>query len=53
MIDFTVAYAPFFQAVFGPKDVEIKSFEDLGGKTLSVTRGTIRTMPCRSWPPRH
>lgn len=42
VIDFTVSYAPFFQAVFGPKDVAIKSFEDLGGKTLAVTRGTIQ-----------
>lgn len=42
VIDFTVAYAPFFQAVFGPKQVAIKNFEDLGGKTLAVTRGTIQ-----------
>lgn len=42
VIDFTVSYAPFFQAVFGPKNVEIKSFDDLGGKTLAVTRGTIQ-----------
>lgn len=42
VIDFTVSYAPFFQAVFGPKDVAIKSFDDLGGKTLAVTRGTIQ-----------
>ena len=42
VIDFTTSYAPFFQAVFGPKDVTIKSFDDLGGKTLAVTRGTIQ-----------
>lgn len=42
VIDFTVSYAPFFQAVFGPKDIAIKSFDDLGGKTLAVTRGTIQ-----------
>lgn len=42
VIDFTVAYAPFFQAVFGPKALSIKSFADLGGKTLAVTRGTIQ-----------
>lgn len=42
VIDFTVSYAPFFQAVFGPKDVAIKTFDDLGGKTLAVTRGTIQ-----------
>jgi polar amino acid transport system substrate-binding protein len=42
VIDFTIAYAPFFQAVFGPKNLSIKSFADLGGKTLAVTRGTIQ-----------
>ena len=42
VIDFTVSYAPFFQAVFGPKNVDIKHFDDLGGKTLAVTRGTIQ-----------
>lgn len=42
VIDFTIAYAPFFQAVFGPKSMSIKSFADLGGKTIAVTRGTIQ-----------
>jgi polar amino acid transport system substrate-binding protein len=42
VIDFTIAYAPFFQAVFGPKSMAIKSYADLGGKTLAVTRGTIQ-----------
>lgn len=42
VIDFTIAYAPFFQAVFGPKPLVIKSFDDLGGKTIAVTRGTIQ-----------
>ena len=42
VIDFSVSYAPCFQAVFGPKDIAIKSFDDLGGKTLAVTRGTIQ-----------
>ena len=42
VIDFTVAYAPFFQAVFGPKSLSIKTFADLGGKTIAVTRGTIQ-----------
>ena len=42
VIDFSVAYAPFFQAVFGPKNLEVKSFADLADKTLAVTRGTIQ-----------
>ena len=41
VIDFSAAYAPFFQAVFGPKSVSIKSFADLGGKIVGVTRGAM------------
>lgn len=41
VIDFSRAYAPFYLAVFGPPDAEIKSPEDLNGKTISVTRGAI------------
>jgi polar amino acid transport system substrate-binding protein len=41
VIDFTAAYSPFFQAVFAAKNVNIKSFADLAGKTIGVTRGAI------------
>lgn len=41
VIDFTAAYSPFFQAVFGPKTVTVKSFADLAGKTISVTRAAL------------
>lgn len=41
VIDFTAAYSPFFQAIFGPKGMEIKSFQDLAGKNIAVTRGAI------------
>lgn len=41
VIDFTAAYSPFFQAVFGPQNVVVKSAADLAGKTISVTRGAI------------
>jgi polar amino acid transport system substrate-binding protein len=41
VIDFTVAYSPFFQAIFGPKAMSIKSPADLAGKTIAVTRGAI------------
>ena len=33
VIDFTAAYSPFFQAVFAPKNLNIKSFADLAGKS--------------------
>jgi polar amino acid transport system substrate-binding protein len=41
VIDFTAAYSPFFQAVFAPKSMAIKSFADLAGKSVGVTRGAI------------
>lgn len=41
VIDFTIAYSPFFQAVFGPKTIAAKSFADLAGKTVGVTRGAM------------
>jgi polar amino acid transport system substrate-binding protein len=41
VIDFTSAYSPFYQAVFGPKSLNVKSFADLAGKSVGVTRGAI------------
>ncbi|MET0517956.1 MAG: transporter substrate-binding domain-containing protein [Burkholderiaceae bacterium] len=41
VIDFTAAYAPFYQAVFGPKSMSIKAWSDLSGKTVAVTRGAM------------
>ena len=44
VIDFSAAYSPFFQAVFAPKALPLKSFADLAGKTVGVTRGAIEDM---------
>jgi len=41
VIDFTSAYSPFFQAIYGPKSLSLKSFDDLKGKTVAVTRGAM------------
>lgn len=41
VIDFTAAYSPFFQAIFGAKSINLKSLNDLTGKTIAVTRGSI------------
>jgi polar amino acid transport system substrate-binding protein len=41
VIDFTHAYSPFFQAVYAPKSLSIKSFADLGGKTIAVAKGAM------------
>ena len=44
VIDFTVAYSPFFIAVFAPKTVALKGPADLAGKSISVTRGSVDDM---------
>ena len=41
VIDFTIAYSPFFQAIFGPKTLVVKTPADLVGKTIGVTRGAM------------
>ncbi|WP_311220895.1 MULTISPECIES: transporter substrate-binding domain-containing protein [unclassified Acidovorax] len=41
VVDFTHAYSPFFQALFAPKSLQIKSWADLAGKSVSVTRGAM------------
>jgi polar amino acid transport system substrate-binding protein len=44
VIDFTAAYSPFFQAVFAAKSLQVKSWADLAGKSVGVTRGAIEDM---------
>lgn len=41
VVDFTIAYSPFFIAVFGPKTMAVKGAPDLAGKSISVTRGSV------------
>jgi polar amino acid transport system substrate-binding protein len=41
VIDFSSAYAPFFQAVYAAKNMNIKSFADMEGKSVAVTRGAM------------
>ena len=41
VIDFSVAYAPFFSGVFGTKDIKVASADELKGKTIGATRGAI------------
>ncbi len=41
VIDFTAAYSPFFQAIFGAKSLALRGPADLAGKSISVTRGAI------------
>ncbi|MCW5663402.1 MAG: transporter substrate-binding domain-containing protein [Piscinibacter sp.] len=44
VIDFTAAYSPFFQAVFAAKSLPLKSWAELDGKTVGVTRGAMEDM---------
>ena len=41
VVDFTDPYAPYYIAVMGPQEVEIKGPADLKGKTIAVNRGTL------------
>lgn len=41
VIDFSVAYAPFFSGVYGTNDGNVAKVEDLGGQTVGATRGSI------------
>ena len=41
VIDFSIAYSPFFIGVFGPKTIALKSPADLAGKSIAVTRGSV------------
>ncbi|WP_417263874.1 transporter substrate-binding domain-containing protein [Celeribacter sp.] len=44
VIDFSDAYAPFYNGVFAPSDVAISGAEDLSGKIVGVTRGSIEDL---------
>jgi polar amino acid transport system substrate-binding protein len=44
VIDFTSAYAPFYNGVFGPEEVAVAKVEDLAGKTVGVTRGSVEDL---------
>ncbi|WP_150721107.1 transporter substrate-binding domain-containing protein [Pandoraea capi] len=44
VIDFSDAYAPFYNGVFGPKDLAVAKPADLSGKTIGVTRGAVEDL---------
>lgn len=41
VMDFSDAYAPFFNGVFGPASIKATQAADLSGKTVGVTRGAV------------
>lgn len=44
VIDFSAAYAPFFNGVFGAKTDKVASAADLAGKSVAVTRGSVEDL---------
>ncbi|MEJ2037023.1 MAG: transporter substrate-binding domain-containing protein [Maritimibacter sp.] len=44
VIDFSDAYAPFYNGVFAPADVAISAPADMSGKVVGVTRGSIEDL---------
>jgi polar amino acid transport system substrate-binding protein len=44
VIDFSDAYAPFFNGVFGAADVKVSKPEDLAGLNVGVTRGSVEDL---------
>jgi polar amino acid transport system substrate-binding protein len=44
VIDFSEAYAPFYNGVFGPADLKVANAADLAGKTIAVTRGSVEDL---------
>jgi polar amino acid transport system substrate-binding protein len=51
VIDFSVAYAPFFSGVYGTKDSAVTKVEDLAGKTVGATHGSIEEQALTSTAP--
>jgi polar amino acid transport system substrate-binding protein len=41
VVDFTAAYAPYYIAVMGPKDLAVKDAAGLSGQSIAVNRGTL------------
>ena len=42
VIDYSIAYVPFYDAIYGRVDIQAKTFAELNGKTISVTRGSMQ-----------
>ncbi|GAB2900910.1 transporter substrate-binding domain-containing protein [Paralcaligenes sp. KSB-10] len=52
MIDFSIAYSPFFDAIFGHKAPQVKQYSDLSGKVISVTRGSMQDVELQKFAPK-
>jgi len=44
VVDFTQPYAPYYIGIFGPNEVKVENTGELGGKSISVTRGSLEEL---------
>ncbi len=51
VIDFSTAYAPYYQGVFGPADIKVAGPADLTGKTVGATRGALEEIALTQMAP--
>jgi polar amino acid transport system substrate-binding protein len=51
ILDFSIPYAPFFSGVFGLEQIPVSKADDLGGKTVGVTRGAIEDLDLTKMAP--
>ncbi|MBU9264657.1 transporter substrate-binding domain-containing protein [Burkholderia gladioli] len=51
VIDFSAAYGPYFQGVFGPADIKVAGPADLTGKTVGATRGALEEIALTQMAP--
>lgn len=42
VVDFSISYAPFYSGLYANKSMALKSFAELDGKTVAVTRGSLQ-----------
>ena len=51
VLDFSTAYAPYYQGVFGPADLKVANPADLTGKTVGATRGALEEIALTQMAP--
>ncbi|MFD1968004.1 transporter substrate-binding domain-containing protein [Trinickia caryophylli] len=51
VVDFSQAYAPYYQGVFGPADIKVAGPADLTGKTVGATRGALEEIALTQMAP--
>jgi len=51
VIDFSIAYSPFFDGVFGAKALQVTTYDDLTGKSIAIVRGTLHDQQLQNLAP--